>query len=94
MIKILSVWTGLICGIILLRMSGETVLHHGIRVGTILGLSNWIMVSGAFALIAGAIDVQVQFYGWVAVGVSASVRLLADRRRVRGSQQDRRLPSA
>lgn len=82
---------GLFCGAVLLRLSGDAVLHHGVRAGTYFAASNWIVASGAMALVMGTFDANVQFAGWVAVGLGTMVRLLSDRRRVRGTAQDRRV---
>ena len=91
--KPLAALIGLFCGSILLRLSGDAILHHGIRAGALFAASNWIVASGAMALVIGALDTQIQFAGWVAVTIGTAVRMLADRRRVRGTRNDRRAAS-
>ena len=82
---------GLISGVVLVTTAGNAVLLHGRRAGALLAMSNWVLVSGGAMLALGSLQPDLQLWGWAVATLGTVLRVLSDRRRMRGSPSDRRI---
>ena len=81
---------GLVCGAVIMRYAGDAIFQHGMKAGSLLWFSNWILATGGSALFLGALDTQLQGFGFIAVTVGATLRAMTDRRRVKGTKENRK----